>query len=113
MVHAGGTQVQAQRVLIATPPTVVRRIGFTPPLPPLHQQWRQHQSFGQVIKVHATYPTPFWRDAGLSGTAFSPYLTVHEAYDNTNHEAEQGTLVGFVSDRHADELLALGPGERQ
>ena len=57
----------AQRVLVATPPTVVRRIGFTPPLPPLHQQWRQHQSFGQVIKVHATYPTPFWRDGRSVG----------------------------------------------
>jgi putrescine oxidase len=35
VVHAGGTQVRTQRVLIATPPTVVRRIGFVPPLPPL------------------------------------------------------------------------------
>ncbi|WP_217711439.1 aldehyde dehydrogenase family protein [Actinomadura sp. NAK00032] len=32
----------------------------------------------------ATSPTLFWRDAGLSGTAFSPYQVVHEAYDNTN-----------------------------
>ncbi len=99
--------------MVAVPPPTVRRIGFAPALPPVHQQWRQHQSFGQVIKVHATYPTPFWRAAGLSGTAFSPYLTVHEAYDNTNHQAEQGTLVGFVSDRRADEILALDPAGRR
>ena len=113
VVHASGDGVHADHVVVAVPPPTVRRIGFAPALPPVHQQWRQHQSFGQVIKVHATYPTPFWRAAGLSGTAFSPYLTVHEAYDNTNHQAEQGTLVGFVSDRRADEILALDPAGRR
>lgn len=111
-VEADECVINANRVLIAVPPPTVRRLEFSPALPPVHQQWRQHQSFGQVIKVHATYPTPFWRAEGLSGTAFSPYLTVHEAYDNTNHHAEQGTLVGFVSDRRADELLALEPADR-
>ena len=113
VVSTGRSAIRCARVLVAVPPPLVRRVDFSPPLPPVHQQWRQHQSFGQVIKVHASYPTPFWRTAGLSGTAFSPYLTVHEAYDNTNHEAEYGTLVGFVSDRRADELLALDPAARR
>ena len=77
---------------------------------------RQQQSFGLVIKLHITYETPFWRDAGLSGTAFSPYALVHEAYDNTNEDVPdetRGTLVGFVSDERADALLALSPEERR
>jgi putrescine oxidase len=112
-VSAQGQEIGADRVLVAVAPPTVRRILFSPALPPVHQQWRQHQSFGQVIKVHATYDEPFWRATGLSGTAFSPYLTVHEAYDNTNHEAEQGTLVGFVSDVRADEILTLPPQARR
>lgn len=110
---ADGLEIVADQVVLALPPTLVHRITFDPPLPPVQTQARQHQSFGLVIKVHVTYATPFWREAGLSGTAFSPYRTVHEAYDNTNHDDPRGTLVGFVSDVRADELLALDPAERR
>jgi len=63
--------------------------------------------------VHATYDIPFWRADGLSGTAFSPYQLVHEAYDNSNFGETRGTLVGFVSDEKADALLRLEPEERR
>jgi putrescine oxidase len=115
-VTATGITVRARHVLLAVPPTLVGRIAFTPALPADHQQMRQHQSFGLVIKLHVTYERPFWRDAGLSGTAFSPYALVHEAYDNTNEDVPgetRGTLVGFVSDERADELLSLAPDERR
>ncbi|MFC4223412.1 flavin monoamine oxidase family protein [Lysinibacter cavernae] len=110
--------VTAKRVIVALPPNLVSRIGFAPPLPRLHQQMLQHQSLGLVIKVHAVYETPFWREAGLSGTAFSPYQLCHEAYDNTwNVDAEtqdtKGTLVGFVSDEHADRLFRMPAEERK
>jgi putrescine oxidase len=113
---AGDIRVRARHAVLAVPPTLVPRIAFTPPLPAAHQQMRQQQSFGLVIKLHVTYETPFWRDAGLSGTAFSPYALVHEAYDNTNEDVPdetRGTLVGFVSDERADGLLALEPEERR
>jgi putrescine oxidase len=115
-VSAAGTTITAGHALLAVPPTLVARLAFGPALPAAHQQMRQQQSFGLVIKLHITYETPFWRDAGLSGTAFSPYALVHEAYDNTNEDVAdetRGTLVGFVSDERADELLALAPDERR
>lgn len=112
-VTSGDLTVNARHVILAVPPTAISRVRFDPPLPSIQRETRQHQSFGQVIKVHATYETPFWRDSGLSGTAFSPYLTVHEAYDNTNHDEERGTLVGFVSDLSADAALALDADRRR
>ena len=63
----------------------VRPDHVRPAAPPTPHQLQQHLSLGLVIKVHAAYDEPFWREAGLSGTAFSPYELVHEAYDNTNH----------------------------
>jgi len=105
--------VSARRVVVAVPPNLYSRIDFDPPLSRLRHQLQQHQSLGLVIKVHATYERPFWRDAGLSGTAFSPYQLVHEAYDNTNFGEGRGTLVGFVSDEKADRVLALGAEERR
>ena len=109
----GDLTVSASQLLLAVPPIAVSRIRFEPPLPSIQREIRSHHSFGQVIKIHATYATPFWRNSGLSGTAFSPYAVVHEAYDNTNYGDERGTLVGFVSDEQADRMLALGAAERR
>ena len=75
--------MKARFAILAVPPILISRISYEPPLPRRQQQLHQHLSMGFVIKVHAVYETPFWREAGLSGTAFSPYELVHEAYDNT------------------------------
>ena len=110
---ADGMMVSARHAIVAVPPNLYSRIDFQPPLPRRQQQMHQHLSLGFVIKVHAVYETPFWRNAGLSGTSFSPYEIVHEAYDNSNYEDPRGTLVGFVSDRKADQLFTLPAEERK
>lgn len=111
--HADGVTVRARYALLALAPTLYDRIAFAPALPRLRQQLHQHLSMGLVIKVHAVYHRPFWREAGLSGTAFSPYELVHEAYDNTNFGDQRGTLVGFVSDRKADGVFRLTAAQRR
>ncbi len=113
VVTADGMTVRARDVVIALAPPLYSRISFVPELPRLLHQAHQHVSMGLVIKVHAVYDRPFWREAGLSGTAFSPYELSHEAYDNTNHGDERGTLVGFVSDRRADDVFRLPAEERR
>ena len=105
--------VRARFAILALAPVLYPRISFVPPLPRLQQQMHQHISMGFVIKVHAVYDRPFWREQGLSGTAFSPYELCHEAYDNSNHGDSRGTLVGFVSDRNADDLFRLSAAERK
>ncbi|MGA7147695.1 MAG: NAD(P)/FAD-dependent oxidoreductase, partial [Microbacterium sp.] len=109
----GDLTVRGRFVILAHAPILYPWIDFTPALPRLKQQMHQHISMGFVIKVHAVYDRPFWRDQGLSGTAFSPYEITHEAYDNTNHGDERGTLVGFVSDRSADDLFRVSAEERK
>nr|WP_319640122.1 FAD-dependent oxidoreductase [Acaricomes phytoseiuli] len=84
-----------------------------PLLPARQQQMHQHLSMGLVIKVHAVYHRPFWRENGLSGTGFGVRRLVQEVYDNTNHDDPRGTLVGFVSDEAADQMLALPEAERR
>ncbi|NEN07744.1 FAD-dependent oxidoreductase [Diaminobutyricibacter tongyongensis] len=118
--HEGGVtaatdsiEVKARFAVLAVPPILISRISYEPPLPRRQQQLHQHLSMGFVIKVHAVYETPFWRESGLSGTAFSPYELVHEAYDNTNFGDSRGTLVGFVADEAADGVFALSAEERK
>ncbi|KQW53588.1 Putrescine oxidase [Nocardioides sp. Root1257] len=113
VVVVDGAALTTSNVVVAVPPTHVQRVRFTPSLPPLHTQARMHQSFGFVLKVQARYAAPFWRDGGLSGTGFAPYELVHEIYDNTLDGDAGGTLVGFVSDVHADELAVLDTDERR
>ncbi|GAA5025687.1 flavin monoamine oxidase family protein [Microbacterium fluvii] len=113
VVTDAGLTVHARFAILAHAPVLYPWIEFVPPLPRLKQQLHQHISMGFVIKVHAVYDRPFWREQGLSGTAFSPYEISHEAYDNTNHGDERGTLVGFVSDRNADDLFRVSAAERK
>lgn len=115
--------VHAKNAVLAVPPNLYHRIQYVPPLPREQQVAHQHISMGLVIKVHAVYETPFWRDKGLSGTGFGGGRMVQEVYDNTNygpnlvddHEAENphGTLVSFVSDVHAETLWAMSAAERK
>ncbi|MEC5182370.1 flavin monoamine oxidase family protein [Arthrobacter sp. CG_A4] len=105
--------VKARFVIMAVPPNLYSRVSFDPPLPRRQHQMHQHQSLGLVIKVHAVYSTPFWREDGLSGTCFGAEALVQEVYDNTNHEDPRGTLVGFVSDEKADAVFELSADERR
>jgi putrescine oxidase len=111
--EAEGITVHARQAVLALAPVLYNRISFVPALPRRQHQMHQHLSMGFVIKVHAVYDRPFWREQGLSGTAFSPFELAHEAYDNTNYDDERGTLVGFVSDKNADGVFDLSPEERQ
>ncbi|ROR89386.1 flavin monoamine oxidase family protein [Nocardioides aurantiacus] len=113
VVESDHVTVTARHVVVAVPPNLYSRISYDPPLPRRQHQMHQHLSLGLVIKVHAVYTTPFWRDAGLSGTCFGATALVQEVYDNTNHGDDRGTLVGFVSDEKADRLLELDPADRR
>lgn len=105
--------VNARYVIMAVPPNLYSRVSFTPPLPRRQHQMHQHQSLGLVIKVHAVYSTPFWREAGLSGTGFGAGSLVQEVYDNTNYGDVRGTLVGFISDEKADAVFELSAEKRK
>jgi putrescine oxidase len=113
VVRVGDQSFAARNVVIAVPPTVVRRIRFSPELPAEHRMAREHQSFGLVVKLQLVYPTPFWREQGLSGTGFAPYQLVHEIYDNTPEGDERGFLVGFIAGLNADAVGRLSPEERR
>ncbi|MFV8380651.1 flavin monoamine oxidase family protein [Corynebacterium hindlerae] len=117
IVKSDDLEVHAKFVILAVPPNLYSRINYFPPLPRDQHVAHQHISMGLVIKVHAVYDTPFWREEGLSGTGFAGGRLVQEVYDNTNYfsdgEDSYGTLVGFVSDIYAEQMWALSPEERK
>ncbi|MGP9608475.1 putrescine oxidase [Glutamicibacter sp. BW80] len=111
--HGANISVKAKKAVIAVPPNLYSRISYVPALPRKQLITHQHHSMGLVIKVHAVYETPFWREAGLSGTCFGPSSLVQELYDNTYTGESTGTLVGFISDVNADAMWELNEEDRK
>ena len=88
--------VTAKKALLALPPTLAGRIRYIPALPALRDQLFQRIPMGTVIKFHCLYPTPFWREQGLSGQVVSDSGPVRITFDNSPQGGNPGILLGFV-----------------
>ena len=104
--------VEADRAIVAIPPTLAGRIRYCPPLPPLRDQLTQQVPMGYVTKVQLAYPEPFWRAEGLSGSAFSLDDEV-SVIDNSPPDLSCGVLLGFLEGAHARRVGKLPPEERK
>lgn len=89
-------RVQAQRAIVAIPPTLAGRIRYAPALDGLRDQLTQRIPMGTVIKVQCVYPKPFWRDAGLNGQATGDIRPVKISFDNSPADGHVGVLMGFI-----------------
>ena len=90
-------QTTTRKVVVAMSPADALRIKFSPPLAAPRQELNRVWAGGTGAKVHAVYPTAFWRGAGFSGQALSGGF-VGLTYDNSPASGTPGTLVGFVAD---------------
>ena len=104
--------VHAKRAVIAMPPTLVRRIHFSPGLPEQRRRLNDTMPNGTLTKVSAVYERPFWRDKGLSGTAVSINGPVGIFYDDSPEDATKGIVIGFVGGDRNRRYLTLGQRER-
>jgi monoamine oxidase len=93
--HAGG-EVQAERAVIALPPTLAGRLRYRPALPGYRDQLTQRVPMATTIKVHCIYDEPFWRAEGLSGQVTSSGEVVQFTFDNSPEGGTPGVLVAFV-----------------
>ncbi|HZA84342.1 MAG TPA: flavin monoamine oxidase family protein [Actinomycetes bacterium] len=112
-VQADGRTVTGGRAILAVPPAVAGRIGYRPGLPGWRNQLAQRVPMGSVIKVHALYDEPFWRDEGLSGFAVSDSGPVSCVYDNSPEAGAPGVLVGFIEGEHARTWARRNPADRR
>jgi monoamine oxidase len=100
-VRADGRVLRAGHVVVTVPPALAGRIEHDPPLPAAREQLTQRVPMGAVVKCHAVYDEPFWRSAGLSGTAVSDRGPARVVYDNSPHGGGPGVLLAFLEGRHA------------
>ncbi len=93
--------VEAQRAIIAIPPTLAGRLRYKPALPGYRDQLTQRMPMGTIIKVHCLYETPFWREEGLSGQATSFDGIIRVTFDNSPESGKPGVLMGFIEGNEA------------
>jgi len=94
-------------VIAALPPRLLEAmIAFSPaPEESVARRWREAPTWmAPHAKLVAIYDRPFWREAGLSGTAQSmvgPMPEIHDATTASGHAALFG-FVGIGADQRAD-----------
>ncbi len=113
IVHSRRMKVRARRVIVAVPPTLAARIEYAPVLPANHDQLLQRLPQGALMKVGAVYDRPFWRDAGLTGTALSLNGPVNATFDDSPPGGKPGVVFGFVGGDEARRFMRLPKAERR
>lgn len=97
--RSGPVTLHAARAALALPPRLIGGIEIVPALPPsvgaalaAVPGWMAGQA-----KALALYDRPFWRDDGLSGSAFSQAGPLGELHDASLPGAAEAALFGFFS----------------
>ena len=99
--------------VVTAPPALAGRIDYDPLMPPLRDQLTSRSPMGGVIKIHAIYDTPWWRDEGLSGRVVSDVGPIKVIFDNSPPEGTPGMLMGFIEGGEARRYAGVDEGERR
>lgn len=108
-----GAVHRADAVIVTLPPTLAGRLEYSPALPAWRDQLTQKLPMGSVIKIHAVYDRPFWRDEGLNGQAASDTGPVKITFDNSPPDAHAGILTGFMEADDGRIMSRRSPEERR
>jgi monoamine oxidase len=112
-VRSDQATISAKQVIVAIPPTLAGRIDYEPILPFQRDQLTQRFGQGTMTKVAAVYKTPFWRAAGLSGSAVTTDGPVTATFDDSPPSGTPGVIFGFVGGDYARQYNAMGPADRK
>ena len=112
-VEADGVTVTAERCVVTAPPALAGRIDYQPAMPPLRDHLTTRAPMGSVIKVHAIYETPWWRDEGLSGRVVGDKGPIKVVFDNSPPSGKPGMLMGFIEGGDGRRLSNIDAGERK
>jgi monoamine oxidase len=113
-VTTDGLTATGKRVIVACSPALAGRIYYEPEMPFLRDQLMQRVPQGNLVKVTAIYPRPFWRDQGLSGSVVSTDGLANAVFDDSPPGGKPGVLLAFIGGDSARGYLSIGdPAARQ
>lgn len=98
-VESCGGSLAADAVIIAVPPPLaVEQISFVPALPDRVRDSAESMAvwMGGTVKAVAVFERPFWRAAGLAGSAISYQGPFQEFHDHSGPSAAPAALFAFA-----------------
>lgn len=104
-VHGATGPVHGDAAVVAVPPSLADAIDHRP-VPPTRRTGPR-TSPGCAVKAHLIYPTPLWRDLGLSGWSVSASGPLLSTVDDSPPDGTVGVLTGFVTGAEAHRVAAL------
>ncbi len=113
VVHTRRGKVHARRVIVAAPPPLVLDIDWHPQLPGRRHALLSRMHMGQLMKCDAVYRTPFWREAGLSGSGLSDAGATRTVFDNSPADGHVGVLLAFVGGSTWRTYGTMSPADRR
>lgn len=97
-IHSGETTYRARHVIVAASPAACQHITFTPALPAAAARLRSAWQPVHGRKINAVYDKPFWRAAGLSGSAMTDSAAVPGVLDASPPDGSVGVLASYLTD---------------
>ncbi|GBF90676.1 hypothetical protein Rsub_03248 [Raphidocelis subcapitata] len=99
-VYTSKRKVKADAVVVAVPPYQAGRIQYDPALPASRRQLLMHTPLHNALKVMVSYPTPWWREKNLTGSAYIMGLSALQTLvvDASNpRPGSPGVLASFIA----------------
>jgi monoamine oxidase len=112
-VHSDRATFHGKRVIVAIPPTLAGRIQYDPILPFDRDQLTQRYGQGTLTKATAVYDRPFWRDAGLNGSALDLSGPVNFTVDDSPPDGQPGSVFGFIGGDRARSYSRMSAARRR
>jgi monoamine oxidase len=112
-VHSDHVTLHCKRVIVAIPPTLAGRIQYDPILPFERDQLTQRYGQGTLTKATAVYDRPFWRGAGLNGSALDLSGPVNFTVDDSPPDGKPGSVFGFIGGDRARSYSRMSAASRR
>jgi monoamine oxidase len=112
-VHTDRAAFRGKQVIVAVPPALAARIAYHPILPFERDQLTQRYGQGTLTKATAVYDRPFWRDAGLNGSALDLSGPVNFTVDDSPPDGRPGMVFGFIGGDRARSYNRMSAASRR
>jgi monoamine oxidase len=111
--HSDRATFHGKYAIVAVPPTLAARIMYDPILPFDRDQLTQRYGQGTLTKAAAVYDRPFWRDAGLNGSAIDLSGPVSATFDDSPPDGKPGIVFGFIGGDRARSYSRMSSARRR
>ncbi|TFV94252.1 flavin monoamine oxidase family protein [Algoriphagus kandeliae] len=113
-VISGENRFSSNRVILAVPPPLLKKIHFEPGLSSEKSELLDNYAMGRVGKCFMIYQTPFWREDSFSGQVVSDDPLTHQTlFDCSTVDGKYGILMGFTIGNRADEYFGRSEEDRK